>query len=256
LINARDAMPDGGRLTVETEQVLINGAYSETHPWAKPGRYVLVTVIDTGVGMPREVVERVFEPFFTTKAPRVGTGLGLAVAYGIVRQHCGMLHCYSEVGVGTSFKVYLPAASRMAGAVGNKLQKTVRLGTERILVAEDDELVRQVALRILTSSGYQVVAVENGDLACREAAKGDFDLAILDMVMPGLPCREVVQRLRALRPGLPILLASGYAAGENVTALAREEQLELLKKPYDPDQVLRAVRAILDGALPPPSSGG
>jgi two-component system, cell cycle sensor histidine kinase and response regulator CckA len=110
-----------------------------------------------------------------------------------------------------------------------------------------------VALRILNSAGYQVVAVENGDLACREAAKENFDLAILDMVMPGMPCREVVQRLRALRPNLPILLASGYAAGENVASLARDEQLELLKKPYDPDQVLRAVRAILDGAAPPSS---
>ena len=253
LINARDAMPDGGRLTVETEQVVVNGAYTESHPWAKAGRYVLVTVTDTGVGMSREVVERVFEPFFSTKAPRSGTGLGLAVAYGIVLQHRGMLHCYSEVGVGSTFKVYLPAGSRMAGAVGTKLQSAVRHGTERILVAEDDELVRGVALRILTGAGYRVTGVENGDAACRAAAKDEFDLVILDMVMPGMPCRDAVHRLRSLRADLPILLSSGYAAVDTVATLAKEEGLELLRKPYDPDQVLRAVRAVLEGRKRPPS---
>jgi two-component system, cell cycle sensor histidine kinase and response regulator CckA len=253
-INARDAMPDGGRLTVETEQVLVNGAYTESHPWAKAGRYVLVTVTDTGVGMSREVLERVFEPFFTTKAARSGTGLGLAVAYGIVRQHRGMLHCYSELGVGTTFKIYLPAGSRLAAAVGTKLQNAVRHGTERLLVAEDDELVRGVLLRILNGAGYQVTGVDSGDAACRAAAKGEFDLVILDMVMPGMPCREVIHRLRALRSELPILLSSGYAAGDNVATLVKEEGLELLSKPYDPDQVLRAVRAVLDGQSPPVSS--
>jgi signal transduction histidine kinase/CheY-like chemotaxis protein len=253
-INARDAMPDGGRLTVETEQVLVNGAYTESHPWAKAGRYVLVTVTDTGVGMSRELLERVFEPFFTTKAAGSGSGLGLAVAYGIVRQHRGMLHCYSEVGVGTTFKVYLPAGSRLAGAVGTKLQNAVRHGTERLLVAEDDELVRGVLLRILKGAGYQVTGVDSGDAACRAAAKDEFDLVILDMVMPGMPCREVIHRLRALRSQLPILLSSGYAAGENVATLVKEEGLELLSKPYDPDQVLRAVRAVLDGQPPPASS--
>jgi signal transduction histidine kinase/CheY-like chemotaxis protein len=253
LINARDAMTEGGRLTVETEQVVINGAYTDSHPWAKSGRYVLVTVTDTGIGMTREVLDRVFEPFFTTKAERAGTGLGLAVAYGIVRQHRGMLHCYSEYGVGTTFKVYLPALSRRAEAIGNKLQSAVRHGNERILVAEDDELVRGVALRILRGAGYQVTGVENGDAACRAAASAEFDLVILDMVMPGMPCRDVVQRLRSLRPEIPILLASGYAASDNVTSLAEEEHLQLLNKPYDPDQVLRAVRAVLDGDPPPAS---
>ncbi len=254
LINARDAMPEGGRLTVETEQVVINGAYTESHPWAKSGRYVLVTVTDTGIGMTREVLDRVFEPFFTTKTERAGTGLGLAVAYGIVRQHRGLLHCYSELGVGTTFKVYLPALSRRAEAIGTKLRGAVRTGNEKILVAEDDELVLGVALRILRGAGYQVTGVENGDAACRAAATSEFDLVILDLVMPGMPCREVVHRLRALRPNLPILLASGYAATDNVTALAQEEHLQLLGKPYDPDQVLRAVRAALDGDPPPPST--
>ena len=252
LINARDAMPDGGRLSVETEQVVVNEAYTESHPWARAGRYVLVTVTDTGTGMPREVLDRVFEPFFTTKGPRAGTGLGLAVAYGIVRQHRGMLQCYSEVGVGTSFKVYLPALSRAAQVVGSKLSDAIPRGNERILVAEDDALVRSVVMRILNNGGYRVTATETGDEACRVAASEAFDLVLLDMIMPGMACREVVQRLRALRPGLPILLSSGYAAGENITALLREEKLSFLSKPYHPDQVLRAVRDVLDAPRPRP----
>jgi len=251
-INARDAMPDGGRLTIETEQVLVNGDYVRSHPWAKSGRYVLTTVTDTGVGMTREVLDRVFEPFFSTKAPRTGTGLGLAVAYGVVQQHRGMLQCYSEPGVGTTFKVYIPALSRAAGVVGSKLQNAVPQGKERILVAEDDDLVRAVALRILTGAGYEAFGVESGDAACRAASQRQYDAAILDMVMPGMTCRDTVHRLRALQPDLPILLASGYSAGENVTELARTEQLLLLKKPYDPDQVLRSLRTALDAEVSRP----
>ena len=248
LINARDAMPGGGRVAVSTEQVVINGSYVDSHPWAKPGRFVMITVTDTGSGMPREVLDRIFEPFFTTKAPKVGTGLGLAVAYGIVRQHAGLLHCYSEVGLGTTFKVYLPVLSRSAASVGDKVQEEVPRGSERILVAEDDELVRGVAVRILRGSGYQVSAVENGDAACQLAATEDFDVIVLDMVMPGMSCRETIQQLRRLRPSVPILIASGYAGGDTATNLVQDEQLSMLRKPYDPDQVLRAVRAALDRA--------
>jgi signal transduction histidine kinase/ActR/RegA family two-component response regulator len=251
LINARDAMPAGGRLSVETEQVLVSEAHTESHPWAKPGRYVLVTVTDTGVGMTREVLARVFEPFFTTKGPRAGTGLGLAVAYGIVRQHGGILSCYSEVSVGTSFKVYLPALARAVDAVRPKFERPLRTGSEHILLAEDDELVRGVAVRILRGAGYRVTAVENGDAACRAAAQERFDLVLLDLVMPGMQCREVVERLRTLDRRQPILVSSGYAAGDNVASLVREEDLRFLRKPYSPDQILGAVRAALDGEPPP-----
>jgi signal transduction histidine kinase/ActR/RegA family two-component response regulator len=253
-VNARDAMAEGGRLTVETEQVLINGRYTEAHPWARSGRYVLVTVTDTGSGMPREVLDRVFEPFFTTKGTRKGTGLGLAVAYGIVRQHRGMLQCYSEVGVGTTFKVYLPAVERLASQVGTKLQPLPVLGEERVLVAEDDELVRGVAVRILERAGYRVVAVENGEAACRAIGGSDFDLVLLDVVMPGMPCREVIDRILTLKPRARILLSSGYTAGSNVVSLTSRTGFELLRKPYDPDQMLLAVRRTLDGARP--SSSG
>ncbi|HET9958744.1 MAG TPA: ATP-binding protein [Polyangiaceae bacterium] len=244
-VNARDAMPEGGCLTVESEQVVVNGRYVEAHPWAQPGRYVLVTVTDTGVGMTREVLDRVFEPFFTTKGPRAGTGLGLAVAYGIVRQHRGMLHAYSEVGVGTSFKIYLPALERLATAVGTKLQRAIVRGSERILVAEDDELVRAVAVRILERAGYRVTAAEDGDAACVAVGKDTYDLVILDVVMPGAPCREVMQRIREISPRTAILLSSGYTAGEKITSLVQETKLDLLRKPYDPDTMLVAVRAAL-----------
>jgi CheY-like chemotaxis protein len=246
LVNARDAMPDGGRLTVETQTVLINGDFAATHPWAKPGRYALITVTDTGVGMPAEVLERVFEPFFTTKGVRAGTGLGLAVAYGIVRQHGGMLGCYSEVGVGTVLKIYLPAFERLASDVGVELHKRVRTGNENILVAEDDELVRNVTRKILSRAGFRVTVVENGEEACRAVAAEEFDLVLLDVVMPGLPCREVVERIRTLRPHLPIQLASGYTAGASVAELVRMTGIELLPKPFDPDRLLRAVQGALE----------
>jgi len=245
-VNARDAMQDGGRLTIETEQVVINGKYTETHPWAKPGRYILTTVTDTGTGIPREVMERIFEPFFTTKGSRAGTGLGLATVYGIVRQHRGMVQCYSEVGVGTSFKIYLPVVEKLASAVGTKLQRTVPTGHERLLLAEDDDQVRAVAVKILEKAGYLVTAVENGDAACRVLAEAPFDLLILDVVMPGMPCREVIARARVLRPDIPILLSSGYTATGNVGLLREEVGLKLLRKPYDPDRMLHTVRAALD----------
>ncbi len=249
-VNARDAMPDGGRLSVQTEEVLLNGRYTEAHPWAKAGRYVLITVTDTGTGMSREVQERIFEPFFTTKGQRAGTGLGLAVAYGVVRQHGGMLHCYSEPGLGSSFKVYLPVLERPAEAVGNKLRRAPRAGSERLLVAEDDEQVRAVVVRILERAGYRVTAVGDGEAACRALARDEYSLLLLDVVMPGLQCAEIIERVQALRPATKILLSSGYTAGANVDALTRKTGFELLRKPFDPDQVLAAIREALDAPAP------
>jgi signal transduction histidine kinase/CheY-like chemotaxis protein len=246
LINARDAMPDGGRVTIESQQVLVNGRYAATHPWAKPGRYVLVTITDTGVGMTREVQDRIFEPFFTTKGPRVGTGLGLAVVYGIVQQHRGMVHCYSEVGVGTSFKVYIPALEQLAMNVGSQLRPQPTGGKESVLLAEDDEHVRAVAVKILERAGYDVKAVVDGDSACCAVAKDRFDLVVLDVVMPGLLCRETLARIRSLHPEIPVVLSSGYAAGTNISALVKLTGFELLTKPYDPDRLLHVVRSALD----------
>ena len=178
-------MPEGGRLTVETETVVVNGTYRETHPWAQEGRYVLLTVTDNGAGMTKDVQDRIFEPFFTTKAPGKGTGLGLSTVYGIVKQHGGMLQVYSEPGTGTSFKVYLPAAERRAESVGSKLEERVRGGTETLLVAEDSEPVRNAVKTLLEKAGYRVVLATTGIDAVRAAETNpDIALAMLDVVMP------------------------------------------------------------------------
>ncbi len=250
-INARDAMAEGGRLRVASEQVTVNGRHVAMHPWVKPGRYVLVTVTDTGTGMSTEVLNRVFEPFFTTKGPRAGTGLGLAVAYGIVRQHRGILQCQSELGVGTSFQVYLAAAEGAVVSSRSPPSQAAGGGRERLLIAEDDDLVRAVAVRILERAGYRVTAVDGGDAACRAAEAEPFDLFVLDVVMPGVPCRELIERLRSLRPGVPVLLSSGYTAGASIKGLLHEPGVEFLRKPYDPEQMMRAVRSMLDATARP-----
>jgi signal transduction histidine kinase/CheY-like chemotaxis protein len=245
-LNARDAMPAGGRLTFETQQVVVNGDYRRAHPWAKPGRYVLLTVADTGTGMPPEVVERVFEPFFTTKPKGEGTGLGLAVTWGIVNQHGGMVHCYSEEGVGTSFKIYLPAAEQAASEVGSKIAGAVPRGSERVLVADDQVHVLAVLRRVLSGAGYDVTAVGNGADAVAAAAATRFDLHILDAVMPELSGRETCERIRAARPDARFLFTSGYGGDALPAAFLKDMGVEMIPKPFDPDTLLRAVRATLD----------
>jgi signal transduction histidine kinase/ActR/RegA family two-component response regulator len=245
-LNARDAMPNGGRLSLETQEVLINGDYRRAHPWAKAGRYVLLTVTDTGTGMPHEVVERVFEPFYTTKPKGEGTGLGLAVVWGIIQQHGGMVHCYSEVGVGTTFKIYLPIAEQAASAVGHKIVGAVPRGSERILVADDQPHVLTVLSRVLTNAGYKVVTVANGAEGVAAAAQEVFDLHILDAVMPILSGREACERIRATRPGARFLFTSGYGGDALPASFLRDLDIEMIAKPFDPDTLLRLVRTVLD----------
>jgi two-component system cell cycle sensor histidine kinase/response regulator CckA len=245
-LNARDAMPSGGRLTVETQQVVVNGEYRRAHPWAKPGRYVLLTVADTGSGMPPEVAERVFEPFFTTKPKGEGTGLGLAVVWGIIHHHGGMVHCYSEPGLGTSFKIYLPAAEVAAADVGNKLTGAVPRGNERLLVADDQPEVLSILTRLLGASGYAVTAVTNGAEAVAASRSELFDLHIFDAIMPVMSGREACERIRAQRPSARFLFLSGYGGDALPQAFIKAQGIELIAKPFDPDALLRAVRANLD----------
>jgi PAS domain S-box-containing protein len=245
-VNARDAMPTGGQITIETENVLINGRYRETHPWATPGRYVLMSVTDTGVGMTPEIRDRVFEPFFTTKVHHEGTGLGLSTVYGIVRQHGGMVLVYSEPGVGTTFKVYLVADSRFASDVGDKIERLPPTGDETILLSEDESSVRRVAITILERAGYRVIATKNGREAIQYLRNTDerVDLALLDVVMPELGGPETWEQLRKLRPDIRVLFSSGYADDRYRDRLP--DDAELLKKPFRVEDLLHRIRAKLD----------
>lgn len=247
-VNARDAMPQGGTITIKTENVVLDRTYCETHAWAKAGRYVILSVSDTGIGMDRSTLERVFEPFFTTKEVGKGTGLGLAVVYGIVTQHEGIIHTYSEPGAGSTFTVYLPAVEREASAVEATVEEPLKGGNETILVAEDDDSVRNLAERILTSAGYTVIVTRDGEEAvCAfERHANDIDLVVLDVIMPALGGRCVLQRLRQIRPGLRALFASGYAETRLQLDAESAERMHFIQKPYKQSQLLRKIRELLD----------
>ena len=248
-VNARDAMPQGGRLTLSLENLSMSAAFVAANPWARAGRYVVLSVADTGCGMDAATRERIFEPFFTTKA--AGTGLGLAVVYGIVRQHSGLLRVYSEPGEGTVFKIYLPSAGHAAAPEPEAPREPPPGGTEGILLAEDDAGVAGVTRRVLESAGYTVDVAPDGAAAVRlfRERPERFDLLLFDLVMPVLSGREAREEIRRLRPSMPALYCSGYAApdsGPFARDLAADDPL--IAKPYDPDDLLRKVREILDGA--------
>jgi signal transduction histidine kinase/ActR/RegA family two-component response regulator len=243
-INARDAMPGGGILRIRTEVV---PADPETPVGDNPGPWVALSVTDSGSGMPPHVVERVFEPFFTTKPDRVGTGLGLAVVFSIVRQHNGSITCTSTPGQGTTFRILLPLA-RDRDLFVPLPAFSPRQGTGRILIADDDVDIRETVGRILDSAGYSTLAVADGNEACAAVRSEHFDLAFLDVVMPGPTCQELVKRLRAIRPQLRVLLSSGYAAEADVLRLAHEECSGLLVKPFAFAELMRAIRDAMGGA--------
>ncbi|MBI5095627.1 MAG: PAS domain S-box protein, partial [Candidatus Hydrogenedentes bacterium] len=212
-INAQDAMPQGGKISVETQNVVIDGEYCRDHSWAVEGRYVLLSVTDNGSGMDAETQHKIFEPFFTTKDVGKGTGLGLAMVYGIVKQHSGMIQVYSEINRGTMFKIYLPIVERPASAVGVRLAGPAPGGRETILLAEDDDNVRALATRILSDAGYTVLAARDGADALRVYGEhaAQVRLAILDIVMPGMGGREVQRVISEKNPQMRFLFSSGYS---------------------------------------------
>jgi len=247
-VNARDAMPEGGVLAIETENVSFDDAYCATHAWAAPGRYVLLSVTDTGCGMDPEAKEHLFEPFFTTKELGKGTGLGLATVYGIVRQHNGMIQVYSEVGSGTTFKIYLPIVERAASTVGAKVLRRPTGGTETILIAEDDPSVLKTATLILESAGYTVLTATNGREALRvfRECGQKIDLVLLDVVMPELGGRALHDELHKRDPRLRFLFSSGYSANAVHTGFILHKGIDFIQKPYARDTLLRKVQEVLD----------
>ena len=247
-VNARDAMPHGGVITIETENVLVNGEYVRAHPWAKEGRYVMVSLSDTGIGMDEGTRTRIFEPFFTTKEPGKGTGLGLATVYGIVKQHDGMIHVYSEPGKGTTFKVYLPIVERRAAAVGPKLEGPVVGGEETILLVEDDREVQEILAQVLASYGYKIVTARDGVEALQILQERNFavDLVMTDVVMPGMGGWELYEKVREQAPDMLFLFSTGYSENAVHVNFRKKEGIFLITKPYGSDSVARKVREILD----------
>ncbi len=247
-LNARDAMPDGGRLTIETGAGELDAEDCRTCPWARPGRYVFLSVADTGHGIPTDIQDRIFEPFFTTKQPANGTGLGLASAYAIVKRHRGIIRFDSRPGRGASFRVHLPAAGAVAAEARRRTPAPAPGGSETILVAEDEELVRRLAERVLGDAGYRVLPARDGDEAVRlfHQHADRIHLALLDVVMPKRSGPAVCRAIRSRRPALPVLFSSGHTANHLPPATGSQPAPDVIAKPYTPDELLRRVRQVLD----------
>jgi CheY-like chemotaxis protein len=247
-VNARDAMPGGGRLLIETSNEELDNAYSAVHPAIQKGSYVLLAVSDNGTGMDAETQAHIFEPFFTTKEQGKGTGLGLATVYGVVKQSGGFIWVYSELGKGTCFKIYLPRVDQPVEKSGStQAYSEAPRGTGTILLTEDEQDVREVAREFLESGGYTVIEARNGAEAMKlvEQHAGDIDLLITDMVMPGITGQELGAFLRQKRAGLPVLYMSGYSEHAAAESLVGDASICLLTKPFSRWAFLRAVHDIL-----------
>jgi len=252
-INARDAMPAGGSLFIETSNVHLDERFCALQPLAHPGNYVALLVRDTGTGMDTATLDRIFEPFFTTKELGKGTGLGLATVYGIVRQHGGFLQVQSEAGEGSTFRAYFPVSTEAAPVVERAEDEApVQGGSETILLAEDHEGLRQLAVETLTNLGYSVVLASDGEQAVQEflGFRDQVRLALLDVMLPKLTGPEVFERIRQFRPDLPAIFVTGYSPDLEPIQKVRREGWPVLQKPYASRALARAVRETLDQRIP------
>ena len=248
-INARDAMPHGGTLTIESQCLSFGEEDVARHVMMQPGSYAFIAVSDTGSGIPADVLPHIFEPFFTTKPEGQGTGLGLATCYGVVKQSGGFIWAYSEPGTGATFRLYFPLVDNQEGSpTAPPAAPADGGGCETILIAEDEEMVRLMAVRTLAQMGYRVLDAANGEEALNAAANhaGDLDLLLTDVVMPRMGGPELARRLRELRPGTRVLYMSGYTQGAVQSQGLGGQEVELLHKPFTPRGLAAKVRAVLD----------
>ena len=247
-VNSRDAMPKGGRLTIETANVHLDEHYAKTHLGVKPGDFVMIAVSDTGHGMDQETRRRLFEPFFTTKEKGKGTGLGLASVYGVVKQLGGDIWVYSELDKGTTFKLYFPRVSEgVAASDGGSSSAEAPDATETILLVEDEQAVRDLTVRMLQRLGYKVLAAANGAeaIAISNAYGGEIAMLLTDVVMPNMSGREVADKLRPVRPGLRVLYLSGYTDDTVVHHGVLEAGVEFLPKPFSREVLSKKIRDVL-----------
>ncbi len=248
-VNARDAMPDGGKLTIETLDVDLDELFSAAHVDVTPGPYVQLSISDTGQGISPEVMPHIFDPFFTTRPKNKGTGLGLSTVYGIVKQNGGFITCYSEPRVGTTFKLYMPRVEEEAETPETTPKDvSVSPGKETILVVEDEKAVRELAVQTLKSFGYQVMEAKNGSdalLMCRKQQK-PVDLILTDVIMPSMSGPEFIQNMRAFQKGLKVLYMSGYTENTIMNHGILEKDVEYIGKPFKPQALIAAVRRVLN----------
>ena len=246
-VNARDAMPEGGRLIIETSDVTLDESYAISHEEIIPGPYVMIAVSDNGTGMTKEVQEKIFEPFFTTKKAGIGTGLGLAMIYGIVKQHHGYIYVYSEPGKGTTFKIYLPAVQK--DVIKAEKEKVPLLeGNETVLVVDDDPFISKLAVDMLTPLGYRLLRARNGETALKtsDAFEGSIDVLLTDVVMPGMNGKELAEAFLRRRPGAKVVFMSGYTPDVIAHRSIIEKETAFIQKPLTLYKLAGKLREVLD----------
>jgi len=248
-VNSRDAMPDGGTLTIHTANAELDAAFTREHPGSVAGQYVMLAVTDTGMGMDPETQAQIFEPFFTTKGRDQGTGLGLATVYGVVKQSSGYIAVVSELGKGASFRIYLPRIDKPVAAKSENLQAPLAVGgSETILLVEDAEALRKLAQMFLRDNGYRVLTAADGSEAQQVAAQnpGPIHLLLTDVVMPGINGRVLAERLAPRHPAMKVLYISGYTDSFIADRRVLEEGIHLLHKPFTQEALASKVRELLD----------